>query len=260
MPKYDFDFIEVVGWETYQHYKDRAPVWIKLYTSLLDSYDWSRLKDASKLLAVHIWLLAAKLDNRIPIDLPYMKSKMQISFEMENLKELESHGFIKLRYRDASKELASCEQDACLEKRREEEIRVDKRREERETFARLLADIVEAYHTTLPELPAVRELSDRRRKYLSARIEKLPTLEEWKIFWMRVKASDFLCGRSGKDFRADFEWCILPSNFLKILEGRYDNRISKTRPSGLDEWAIEQGLLPQGDEAHRNTLPKPSMD
>jgi hypothetical protein len=125
-------------------------------------------------------------------------------------------------------------------------------------------DIVEAYHRICTDLPTVKILSDARKAFLKSRGEHLKTLDEWVLFWSRVHASDFLCGRKtdkdGHSWRADFEWCIRPSNFIKILEGNYDNRTGQKKRSGLDEWAAEQGLLPTGHEDSRNALPKPELD
>jgi hypothetical protein len=36
--------------------------------------------------------------------------------------------------------------------------------------------------------------------------------------------SDFLNGKNDKAWKADFEWIMRPQNFLKILEGKYENK------------------------------------
>ena len=33
-------WIEIVNWDKFQHYKDRRPVWIKLHLDLLDNDDY----------------------------------------------------------------------------------------------------------------------------------------------------------------------------------------------------------------------------
>lgn len=51
--------IEIVNWSTFQHFKDRRPIWIKLYRRLLHDREWRRLDgDAAKLL-VDLWMVAA---------------------------------------------------------------------------------------------------------------------------------------------------------------------------------------------------------
>lgn len=61
-------YFSVKGWEKHQHYKDRAPPWIKLHVALLEDYEFGCLQDASKAHLLAIWLLASKHDNRIPLD------------------------------------------------------------------------------------------------------------------------------------------------------------------------------------------------
>lgn len=62
------NFVRVRNWDRFQHYKDRAPPWIKLYMSLLDDYEFTCLQDASKLLLYSMFLLAGRTHNKIPAD------------------------------------------------------------------------------------------------------------------------------------------------------------------------------------------------
>lgn len=58
----------VRNWDKFQHYKDRSPPWIKLHRSTLMDYQVTRLPDEAKAHLFLIWLLAADMDNRIPLD------------------------------------------------------------------------------------------------------------------------------------------------------------------------------------------------
>ena len=88
------------------------------------------------------------------------------------------------------------------------------------------------FNESLPELPAITRMSDGRKKALRARwIEETTRLgittqdagiAHFKTFFERVKRSDFLTGRK-TDWRTDFDWLIKAANFLKTLEGKYDN-------------------------------------
>ncbi len=88
--------IHIIGWEKYQHYKHRNPSWIKIYSNLLDSYDFSLLSDNAKLLLFHLWLLAAKSSNKIPNQVEWLERKLGISFKKQHLEELASNGFIEM--------------------------------------------------------------------------------------------------------------------------------------------------------------------
>ena len=87
--------------------------------------------------------------------------------------------------------------------------------------------IVDLYHETLPDLPRVAKLTKTRKGYIQQRWkEDMPELKNWGNFFDYVKQSDFLTGKvngSGDrpPFRADLEWLIKPSNFVKIAEGKY---------------------------------------
>ena len=88
------------------------------------------------------------------------------------------------------------------------------------------------FNESLPELPAITRMSDGRKKALRARWTEETTrlgittqdagIAHFKTFFERVKRSDFLTGRK-TDWRADFDWLIKAANFLKTLEGKYDN-------------------------------------
>ena len=86
--------------------------------------------------------------------------------------------------------------------------------------------IVELYHKELPELPGVREITDKR---------KLPTKKLWehkrvgrdlkrfRSYFEYIRESKFLMGGVGKKWQADFEWITNYNNFVKIIEGKYHN-------------------------------------
>lgn len=110
----------VKNFEKFQHYKDRAPPWIKLYNELLDDYEFGLLPDASKMHLVAIWLLASRSENKIPLDPAWVAKRINAT-EKVNLRLLEERGFILL-----DQELQGVEQDAsemlakCLSREREE--------------------------------------------------------------------------------------------------------------------------------------------
>jgi hypothetical protein len=118
----------VKNFERFQHYKDRAPPWIKLYNELLDDYEFGRLPDASKMHLIAIWLLASRSDNKIPYDAAWVARRINANTKVD-LTLLACSGFIvvdqqlQTAEQDASSALADCKQDACLEgeERRERE-------------------------------------------------------------------------------------------------------------------------------------------
>lgn len=119
------------NWNEFQHYKDRAPTWIKLHRSLLDDFAFCRLPVASRALAPFLWLLASEdKDGRIDGTFEEIAFRLRMTEQdlVDALKPLIDAGF----FSDDSNSLAECKQSACLEtegeteKRKKESCRVAK--------------------------------------------------------------------------------------------------------------------------------------
>ena len=99
-------------------------------------------------------------------------------------------------------------------------------------------EVIDLYHKHLPTLRKVEVWNDSRRGYLRQRwrevaeelskektIQVSDILEWWSDFFTHIGTSKFLTGRvndkSGRTFTADLEWILKPSNFAKIIEGKY---------------------------------------
>jgi uncharacterized protein YdaU (DUF1376 family) len=98
--------------------------------------------------------------------------------------------------------------------------------------------VVDLYHKHLPTLRRVEVWNDTRKGYLKQRwrevAKELSDKQEIKAedvlawfteFFEHIATSRFLTGRvndkSGRAFAADLEWILKPSNFAKIVEGKY---------------------------------------
>ena len=96
-------------------------------------------------------------------------------------------------------------------------------------------EIVAIYHNLLPSAPKVQILSAKRRSQMKARWKANPDLAFWNDFFTKVSQSSFLTGRveskDGRVFLPDLEWLMKEANFIKVVEGRYDDKIKeKPRP------------------------------
>lgn len=129
----------VRNWDKFQHYKNRNPPWIKLHTSLLENYEFGCLQDASKLLAMCIWLLAARSDNKMPADPDWIRSKCNLKTKPD-LAPLFDGGFIEwiqelpLLEQDASSALAGSKQSATSEREGERETEREQKGADALTF------------------------------------------------------------------------------------------------------------------------------
>ena len=92
--------------------------------------------------------------------------------------------------------------------------------------------VVDLFNSTCTSLPEVQQLSDKRRKAISARMKEIKfNYDELKKVFETVEASDFLTGRAG-EWQASFDWIFKPSNWQKIREGNYANRKAQPKDTG----------------------------
>jgi uncharacterized protein YdaU (DUF1376 family) len=98
--------------------------------------------------------------------------------------------------------------------------------------------VIELYHENLPTMRRVEVWNETRAGYLRQRWREVATelaqekaievgdvLNWWAEFFQSVGKSRFLTGRvnskDGRAFVADLEWILKPTNFAKIVEGKY---------------------------------------
>jgi len=92
-------------------------------------------------------------------------------------------------------------------------------------------EIINLFANNLPMLTQVKVLSEKRQSLLKTRWredEKRQSLDWWDGFFKHIASSDFLTGKA-TDWQADIDWILKSSNFIKIIEGNYDNKISSIR-------------------------------
>ena len=58
--------MRIKNWDRFQHFKDRKPIWIKLYRDLLDDLNWHELDGKSAKALVMIWLIASEDLGELP--------------------------------------------------------------------------------------------------------------------------------------------------------------------------------------------------
>jgi hypothetical protein len=114
------------NWKSFQHYKDRAPAWIKLHKGLLDDFEFACLPVASKALAPMLWLLASEYDEG-QIDATLDKLAFRLHMTRGDLADALSP-LVEKGFFSASEPLAERKQDAIPEKEEEREIEGEKRK------------------------------------------------------------------------------------------------------------------------------------
>lgn len=109
-------------------------------------------------------------------------------------------------------------------------------------------DIVDRWNAVCGSagMAKVLSLTEKRKKKIRTRLEEMEKdpskwLETIEKIFRRAAASDFLRGAGG-GWKASFDWVFENSeNWLKIMEGRYDNNNQKKSMGGYDGTGSRQG-------------------
>jgi hypothetical protein len=155
----------VKNFAKFQHYKDRAPPWIKLYNGLLEDYEFGGLPDASKMHLIAIWLLASRSDNKIPYDPKWVSNRINATEDV-NLDLLVQRGFIVLDQQvqqDASKPPAE-----CLTREEGQTQDIEKRKEETQAVAKPLpcsSDAFERFKAAWPKRDGANPWQPAEKKF-----------------------------------------------------------------------------------------------
>jgi hypothetical protein len=88
-------------------------------------------------------------------------------------------------------------------------------------------DIVQLYHEKLPKHPRCLVLSDKRKAHIRVMWRQYGEIGLWRQLFFLVKKSKFLSGKvqrqNRKPFIADFDFLINGNNWIKIMEGKYND-------------------------------------
>lgn len=85
-------------------------------------------------------------------------------------------------------------------------------------------EIVKIFNEVCKDCPKVTSIT-KDRKNLILKILELYSLEQIGFVFTKTFESDYLSGRkSGSDWKATFDWILIPKNFIKILEDNYKNK------------------------------------
>lgn len=100
-------------------------------------------------------------------------------------------------------------------------------------------EFINLYNSIAIRLPKVKTLTTSRENKIKARLKNLE-IEKWKTVFEKCEKSDFCCGVNSRNWRVSLDWLIKnDTNYVKVLEGRYDNK--KSCNSNLDSMQ-EEGM------------------
>lgn len=96
-------------------------------------------------------------------------------------------------------------------------------------------EVINLYHSICVSFPTIRAVSAAREKTIRARLDKY-SMDDCKTVFTNAEASSFLKGSDG-GWKASFDWLMKEANFLKVLEGNYQDKPKKGRKEMVPGWA-----------------------
>jgi len=178
--------IRVKNWSQFQHFKDRKPIWIKLYRELLDDIQWHELDAKSSKVLVMLWLLASEDHGNLPdiktISFRLRMSESDVNACISKLSHYLDH--------DASNVISSGYQDDLLEKRREETDKKKKIVNERPE---------NVSENTWDDFIALRKV---KKAPVTVTVLEGITKEATKLNWSLERAMQEMCVQGWQGFKA----------------------------------------------------------
>lgn len=111
-------WIVVEGWDTFQHYRKRNPIWIKTYTDLMRRDEYLQLTGHRRAILHGLWLEYALTSSRLRVDTKSLGRRLNLVVKDADLLSLNQAGFITF---SASAPLAPAYQNASPETETEKE-------------------------------------------------------------------------------------------------------------------------------------------
>lgn len=93
--------------------------------------------------------------------------------------------------------------------------------------------IVENFNSICSYLPKVETMSRKREEAIGLCVDRFGIDTMNRVF-EKANNSKFLTGTNDWNWRATFDWLIKPSNFVKVLEGNYDEKKGKKEEYSFD--------------------------
>jgi len=121
-------WVVIPGWDRFQHYKDRDPPWIKLYTDLIHNEEWLGLTCHQRGVLVSLWVEYAASGRQLRGNTATLTRRLGDRVTNRTLERLRQAGFVEF---SASKPLAPRYQDASPEGEGEREGERERKKVER---------------------------------------------------------------------------------------------------------------------------------
>ena len=113
------------------------------------------------------------------------------------------------------------------------------------------SEVIRLFNKICTSLPKVLTFTTKRRACVKVLVRSF-TLEQIQEAFEKIEESAFLTGRSEKWNGCNFDWVINYNNFVKILEGNYDNLTTHDKEIQIkQQW--ENSLMDECEEFLRSS-------
>ena len=150
--------------------------------------------------------------------------------------ECNANGNVTVTLRNATEEEEEKEEEGEAEKDGNKKSKISLSPEATDRAS--AGEIMVLYNEICTKLPKVKAMSDARRRAIKARQNQFTDDQIIEVFG-KAQASSFMTGGNNRNWMASFDWIMNGTNFVKVLEGKYDDRPGQTaggpRPKGADE-------------------------
>lgn len=96
-----------------------------------------------------------------------------------------------------------------------------------------IQEVVNCYHEICKSFPKLRAVSEARKKAIHARLKSYG-MDAVKEVFKNAESSDFLKGKNNRNWSPNFDWMIKDTNFVKILDGNYNNHKEKLERGAMN--------------------------
>ena len=218
--------MRIKNWDRFQHFKDRKPIWIKLYRDLLDDLNWHELDGKSAKALVMIWLIASEELGKLP-EIKTLAFRLRMS-EKET-KEVVTKLSQWLEQDDINT-ISDVYQDDMPEKRREETDKEKEKEKETDTPSGVSQQVWDSF---------VKQRKTKKAQVTALVIDGIQK-EADKAGWTLEMALNEVVVRNWQSFKA--EWVAKPENKADQVFTTVPSRFSRDPALIEVENKLKQGV------------------
>ena len=218
--------MRIKNWDRFQHFKDRKPIWIKLYRDLLDDLNWHELDGKSAKALVMIWLIASE-------DLGKLPETKTLAFRLRMSEKETKEVVTKLSQwleQDDINTISGVYQDDMPEKRREETDKDKEKEKETDTPSGVSQQVWDSF---------VKQRKTKKAQVTALVIDGIQK-EADKAGWTLEMALNEVVVRNWQSFKA--EWVAKPENKADQVFTTVPSRFSRDPALIEVENKLKQGV------------------